>query len=1135
VRLPGRLAIQSVFATLLVCSVLSAWAQPSPAPGTSPISITTEVVKSRIDEVEGSTSLDDDTRNTILELYRKSVAQLEAAKAYREATAQFADAIETSPVEAARIREDLAQREAEPPQSPDFEDATLASVEQQLSKEKADQVAVEAKLSELKSQIDKEQDRPADIRLRLEEAKREISEIEAALLATAPADEIAELEQARRWARETRVEQLRAGNLMLDQELLSQPMRLDLLEARRDLTEFNLSTIRNAFDTLEQTANRMRSEQTELAKSEAKAAELAAASKHPLVAKLAARNTRLSEEIDALADAIEGIDEQEASAAAEAKRTEEIFTTTRQKIEIAGLSHVLGQVLLEQRRTLLDPGQFARDTRDREERIATVTLSQLQLEEERNELRDIGEYVSRLTTDLPNEEKTRIASELDALAVSRRDLIDKALGIQRAYLRAMGELDFSQRRLQDIVQQYNAFLDKRLLWIRSARPAGFETAKAIPGQVANLLSPAKWGDLLATFALKATTSPWIFFAIIAAIYLLYRRSRFKTALVDSGKDVGKLTRDRLRNTLLAFWYVILLAMPLPLLLLVAGWELRSALDATEFTKTVGMTLMVLAPLLMDLRGLRLMAAPGSICDVHFGWRQRGLERLVLDIRWFTPAVMITGFLASVTLRTAEQTWGTGLGRLSFTVLMAVFTVFFYRLAKPNGGTLSILLAGNQASSLFRLRHLWFILLVLPPIAAAVVSLAGYVYTAGTLIDHILQTAWFTVGLIIVHQFFQRWLLLNQRRLKLEAARARRRAELESRQAHESEEESERVAAHELAEPEVDLNELDTKSRKLMNNAHILAALAGFWAIWKDMLPALRILDDVTLWTYTKSVGGTDEQIPITLASIGLAILILVVTVIAVRQLPALIEIILLQRMKLAPGGRYTVTTLTRYTITAVGIAWIFSTLGGSWSEIQWIFAALGVGIGFGLQEIVANFISGLIILFERPIRVGDVVTVGNTDGVVTRIQIRATTIRNWDRKELLVPNKNFITQELLNWSLSDQTTRILIRVGIAYGSDVQRAMLIMEEVAAEHERVMEDPAPFVVFEEFGDNALLLSLRCYIDDLDYRLRITSELNETINARMNEAGIEIAFPQRDVHLDTRKPLDIRIHRSTQAKSS
>jgi potassium efflux system protein len=1137
VRLLRRLAIRSFFATLIVCSALSAWAQSSPAPGTSsPVSLTTEVVKSRIDEVEASTALDDTTRATLLERYRKAITHLEAAKAYEEATTQFKTAIEASPAETERIRADLEEREAAPPATFDPDNAgTLSAVERQLSKEKANLVAVEAKLSEFRNQIEKEKDRPAAIRLRLKEAKQEMAGLEAGLLTATAPDEIAELGQAQQWTRETRLEQLRAEILMLDQELLSQPMRVDLLKAQRDLNAFNAARIGAKVEALEQTANQMRSDQTEQAKATAQAAERAAASKHPLVADLAARNTRLTEEIDALADAIEGIGIEETRAGEEASKIEDSYSTTRQKIEVAGLSHVLGQVLHEQRRSLPDERQFARQTHDREERIATVTLSQLQLEEEYAALGNIRGYVDDLTATLQEEEKAGIEDELATLADSRRNLIGEALDIQRAYLAAMGELDFTQRRLQDIVEQFNTFLDKRLLWIRSAQPAGFETAKAIPGQVASLLSPEKWRNLMHTLAQRATSSPWIFLAIVAAAYLVYRRPQLKAGLKDSGKNVGRLTQDRLSSTLLAFWYVMLLAAPMPLLLLSTGWELRAALDASEFTKEVGLTLMMLAPLLLDLHGLRVMAAPGSICAVHFGWRDRGLEQLVRDLRWFTPAVLVAGFIASVTLRTADQTWGTGVGRLAFVALMAIFTVFFYRLSKPDGGTLSILLSGNQQSTPFQLRRLWFVLLVFPPIVAAGVSLAGYVYTAGTLIDHILQTVWFTLGVVIVHQFFQRWLLLNQRKLKLEAARARRRVELESREAQETPEDSAGVLAHEVAQPEIDLQELDTKSRKLMNNAHVLAGLVGFWAIWDDMLPALRILDDVTLWTYTKSVGGVEEQIPITLASIGLAVLITFVTVIAVRQLPALIEIVLLQRMKLAPGARYTVTTLTKYTVTAVGIAWVFSTLGGSWSEIQWIFAALGVGIGFGLQEIVANFISGLIILFERPIRVGDIVTVGNTDGVVTRIQIRATTIRNWNRQELLVPNKNFITQELLNWSLSDQTTRVLIRVGIAYGSDVQRAMLIMEEVAAEHERVMEDPAPFVVFEEFGDNALLLSLRCYIDDLDYRLRITSELNEAINERMTDAGITIAFPQRDLHLDTLKPLDIRIHRSTQAKSS
>ncbi len=175
---------------------------------------------------------------------------------------------------------------------------------------------------------------------------------------------------------------------------------------------------------------------------------------------------------------------------------------------------------------------------------------------------------------------------------------------------------------------------------------------------------------------------------------------------------------------------------------------------------------------------------------------------------------------------------------------------------------------------------------------------------------------------------------------------------------------------------------------------------------------------------------------------------------------------------------------------------------------------------------MANFISGIIILFERPIRVGDVVTVGDTDGIVTRIRIRATTIQNWDGKELLVPNKEFITGRLLNWSLSDQTTRLLISVGIAYGSDVRVAMSLLEEAATENPNVLPDPGPSVIFQSFGDNSLAMVLRCFIETVDLRMKTISDLNEAINNKFNKAGISIAFPQREIHLDTIKPLRVSI---------
>jgi len=293
-----------------------------------------------------------------------------------------------------------------------------------------------------------------------------------------------------------------------------------------------------------------------------------------------------------------------------------------------------------------------------------------------------------------------------------------------------------------------------------------------------------------------------------------------------------------------------------------------------------------------------------------------------------------------------------------------------------------------------------------------------------------------------------------------------------------------------------------------------------------VLPALRIFDDVTLWHHTVTIDGEDKRLPITLGDMGLALTYVVATVVLAKKLPAVLEIILLQRFEMSSGSRYTITTLTTYAIVTIGISLALNTIGAQWSQLQWLVAALGVGIGFGLQEIVANFISGIIILFERPVRVGDVVTVGDTDGTVTRIRIRATTIRNWDGKELLVPNKEFITGRLLNWSLSDQMTRLLISVGIAYGSNARKAMDLMEEAAKDNASVLRDPAPSVIFQDFGDNALTMVLRCFVGNVELRMTTISALNEAINDKFSRAGIVIAFPQRDLHLHTSEPLRVSI---------
>jgi potassium efflux system protein len=184
-----------------------------------------------------------------------------------------------------------------------------------------------------------------------------------------------------------------------------------------------------------------------------------------------------------------------------------------------------------------------------------------------------------------------------------------------------------------------------------------------------------------------------------------------------------------------------------------------------------------------------------------------------------------------------------------------------------------------------------------------------------------------------------------------------------------------------------------------------------------------------------------------------------------------------------------------------------------------LVAAASVGLGFGLQEIFANFVSGIILLFERPMRVGDVITIGNTTGTVSRIRFRATTIVDGDRKELIVPNKSFITGNLLNWTLSDSVNRVALKVGVAYGSDPNKVRELLLKIASEHPSILKDPAPTASLEELGDSALVFQMRAFLPTLKDRQKATHELNTMIHDRFRAAGIDIPFPQQEVTMNVR----------------
>ena len=1094
-------------------------------------SVTADVLQSRIADVEAATDVTDEARTKLVELYRKALSNLETATSNAQAAEDFRRAAQTAPAQVQAIRESMDESSAVPPEDTlEVDPSTpLRQIEQLLQKEKADLAAVDAKRSDFEKRLEEEAGRPALIRQRLTEAKLQQEQVATQLKLPPPADEGPATSEARRWALETGFDALSTEIKMLDQELLSQPARVDLLKAKRDKAAASVQWVGTRVKSLDELAILKRQEAAELARAEAEATRREAQGKHPLVIRLAERNAALSEGLAQAAASLNALTEKVEQTDKMARRTETQFKSARDTVAIGSLSHELGRMLQQQRQSLPDLSTFNLVVKERKDKAAEIGVRRLRHSEEDNRLRDMDAYLADVMAgtdaEASAEDTSMLSEQLRELAVDRRELLEKAIAADDLYLNKLGELESAQQRLLNTVEDYDAFLDEHLLWVRSTSPFQPDQLGAMSVQTGRVLSPAGWRQVARTIAYQATHSHVYALLAVALALLLWGRKRLIGNIRDLSDKLGKPTTDRFGYTLLALGLTAIAAAPWPLVVAVTGWQLKASPEATDFTTAVGAALVFIGIQFYWLRLFRLICMPDGLAAAHFRWPESGLRLLRSELGRLSWFFLPAALMATVASRLDPLDAGWALGLIPFLIAMGSLAVAFARLLHPKRGVLAGYMRQPEWRTFKQLLRLLYPLLVVFPLALGVLALLGYLYTAGTLSVLLLDTAWFVAELVLLAALGRRWLLVARRRVAFDAA-MERRADTAS---HAGEEGSPSVPE----EPEVDLAALSDTSLKLLHTAILFYGFFGLWLLWSDLFPALRILDQVTLWHHKAMVDGVEQVLPVTLASVGLALFYAVITVILAKQLPAVLEIILLHYSKMSAGSRYTTTTLANYAVITTGAVLVFKTVGADWSQLQWLVAALGVGIGFGLQEIVANFISGIIILFERPIRLGDVVTVGDTDGVVTRIRSRATTIRNWDGKELLVPNKEFITGRLLNWSLSDQATRIVLSVGIAYGSDVRQAMHVLEEAARENGNVLDDPAPSVIFETFGDNSLGLLLRCFVESTDLRYPTMSALNQAINDKFNAAGIVIAFPQRDIHLDASQPLRVSIEEPRQGE--
>lgn len=1158
--LAGKRQVVLLALLLSLLGLNSAHGQAPNDDAPSPPVIDVETIEALRKQAAESTDLDSDTKQKIDAACAQGLDGLKRIRELEGQAERFKRDAEDVGQRVETLRQQLVNLQRQPA-LPSF--ATLPALEQEVSRREVALAELKAAQAKLEAELTTRANRRREIRELVLSVKQRSDAIQEQLDTAAPTDEPPLLTQARRADLLVRKLLIEAESPTLQNELAKYDAEdaADYLRIERDVrteevkqasTELqalqeqlsqrlvadSAAALQRARDAVATTDDALKSE----AEHNVSLAELAHALSQPI------EDTR--REVDQTTNRLEGIQKQ--------------FAATQQRVADIGLTGSIGAHLRRQRVALPDLRQRRKHVLDRKTLIERAQYQVFQYDEIRSLSTDkMVQDVLASVTEGESRDDERLETAARTLVDRRREHLDRVIRNYNSYLDAMFELDATEQRLIRETVRYQEYIDERVLWIRSnlflfSSYEDFD--EQILGATNDRVTFSSFQlDASDTWAFDATR--WadvgnrlqedvrehrVVYAVTLGVFLLlvWLKPRLRGELASISQTIGRKTNTEFLPTLRAGFLTLVLLITWPGLVLFIAWRLNSSANGSEFARALAQALLSVSWVYLPLEFLRRVCRPDGLGEAHFDWPMSTISVLKPNVRWAMIIGLPLVFVTSLLYASDPEHGIDSVERICFAAGMVVLAIFLKRVLRPDTGIFREYLAAHSGGWLDRLRTVWYWGCVLTPLTIAGMTIVGYYYTAQQLAWRFYGSFVFLLCLHLLRGFLQRLLLVRRRAVSIQQAKERRAAEAASR---ELSGDAAALSPNQIVPPEElqpDVAANTEQSQRLIQTGLIAVSLVGMWLIWVDVLPALRILDRLPVWTTTVTVSAqsaslngsssnlsqtdppqdaappvtqpTSELRHVTVADIGLALLIGIVTFVCARNVPGLMELSVLQRLPLDHSIRYAVTSITSYAIVLLGVILAFHAVSIGWSKVQWLATALTFGLAFGLQEIFANFVAGLMLLFERPLRIGDVVTVDNVTGVVSRIRIRATTITNWDRKEYVIPNKEFITGRMLNWTLSDKTNRIIINVGVAYGSDVLRAKELLLQTCHEHPLILEEPPTIVTFEGFGDNSLNLVVRTFLPDLDNRLPVIDDLHTAIEKVFRQAEIEIAFPQRDLHV-------------------
>jgi potassium efflux system protein len=695
------------------------------------------------------------------------------------------------------------------------------------------------------------------------------------------------------------------------------------------------------------------------------------------------------------------------------------------------------------------------------------------------------------------------------LLQSQQILIEQLLQGYDQYLAEFAKLRIGYEQLNQLHNTLKNTLNEHLFWVPNAPSIGGLWLIDLSQSSVWLVQPSQYEAIQQAWSNQSHL--WAWWGILLLCCLMAQdmlTPKFNQAIGRYSVFVGNVTQDKFKYTIKTLIISLVYALIKPLPVIIAGVIFMHSEQNVVYAVGSGVTAIGISYLIY--RFFYLLTVDKGILISHFRRPKKIVQQAQKTMASFVmisaPLIGLMGFTEALDTSLVRNS----LGRGAFIIFCVVLFVLYkdmmlligqYRKNKPNANNLEIVQ-----------KAVWAILIV-TPLFSAILACIGYYFTAFQLLLQLQISVLLGLGFLLTYQLIKRWMLIERRLIAFDRAKAKRAERLAQRERGELN--NEPIETYE--EPIVDLETISSQSLGLVRSILILAFFASLLGILAQTHTAVfSFLDGITLWTTTSTLNGIEQQVPITLKSILFGIVLVGFSAVIAKNLPGLLELMLLQRLDLSPGTGFAITTISSYLVVFFGMLFGFSTLGMEWSKLQWLVAALSVGLGFGLQEIFANFISGLIILFEKPIRIGDTVTIRDLTGTVSKIQIRATTIVDWDRKEIIVPNKAFITEQLVNWSLSDPITRVIVTVSVSRDADPAKVETLLHQAVRECELSLSTPEPEVWFAGFGQHTQDYEVRSYAKDMSVRWPLRHSLHKQISQKLKENHIELAYPQMEVHI-------------------